>query len=160
MLKNKFKMMKNNVKQRCISASILVVMTTLALPMNILADENGRYSQENSFLQESSYDIHEEIVFIEDLLAYEQFSNLMQDDLVDTFGYDFLRNQEIALDALHRIHSSFPQNRFGEIIHPTFYGGSYIDDAGNLVVLVVEDYADSTFARSLGNARLVNYSHN
>ena len=57
--------------------------------------------------------------------------------LVSVHGAERMYNQSRSLDILQGLHESFPHIRAGRISYPPFYGGSYLDDNGNLVILVV-----------------------
>ncbi|MCL1882454.1 MAG: S1 family peptidase [Defluviitaleaceae bacterium] len=72
--------------------------------------------------------------------------------LVEAWGTDFTRNYLGAIELLDKFYVSLPQNRLGETLYPDYFGGVYINDYGNLVILVVESHslADaSAFTRSL-----------
>ena len=53
--------------------------------------------------------------------------------LIDVLGYDFIQNHNRAVENAGVIRSSIQRTGFNDI-----YGGSYIDDNGNLVLLIVE----------------------
>lgn len=57
--------------------------------------------------------------------------------IADEFGAEFASNYFMSVEALNALKSSMPQDRFGNILYPSDFGGVYIDDQGVLVTLVV-----------------------
>jgi len=85
--------------------------------------------------------------------------------LVEEFGYEFVTNHNQSLDLAEELLSSFPRNRNGEIIHPDSFGGIYINNYGNLVVLTVLDENENDFtyfARPVSHVDMqtVDFSYN
>jgi len=72
---------------------------------------------------------------------HEMFAEMM--------GEEFATNYFRALEHQEKFYDSLPRNRMGDIMHPNNFGGTYIDDYGNLVVLVV----GSSYER--GNAEFI-----
>lgn len=64
-----------------------------------------------------------------------------------TFGEGFFENQNRALEIAELFFNSLGQNARGETVYPDFYAGTYIDENGNLVILITES-SMSTSARS------------
>ena len=106
-----------------------------------------------------------EIIFSEDLLSQQDFSKFVHQELINTFGYEFIQNQVQAINIYNEIIDSFPTDRAGEVMYPDFFGGVYINDSGRLVTLMVEDhnvdnYTFETFANQAEITRFVNFSLN
>lgn len=110
----------------------------------------------------------EDIFFPEDLLQDVEFINALENQLLEKFGAKFMYNEARSIVLIDELMSAFPQNRSGEIIYPEYFGGLYLDDNGNLTVLVVASEMDSaaysgflSVARGGDvNMRVVNFSHN
>ena len=162
----KLKVMKlNNMKKTVLG---LAVMAVGALNVNIVAGDERLATEDYLGVENySEEDINEiyahyelpEIIFAEDLLSEQGFSTFAQEELIYTFGGEFIQNHENALSQLSMIHSSFPQDRLGNIMLPAFYGGSYINYYGNLVVLLVNEFSHLNNLRVATATRVVNYSH-
>ena len=98
-----------------------------------------------------------EIMFYEDLLNQEEFAGYYQEHLNNQFGIEFMTNHNRSVELIHEILDSFPTNRLGNIMHPEFYGGSYIDGDGYLVIMVVESVVlNESSANSSGFAEFSN----
>ncbi|MCL2363307.1 MAG: hypothetical protein FWC71_01435 [Defluviitaleaceae bacterium] len=104
---------------------------------------------------------------------YEQlkinFENELQASFIAEFGYDFVRNHNISVENAIYLTDSFASSRSSQNVYPNYFAGLYIDDNGNLVVLVTEcnnnSYreinslmANNRFANTI--FRTVNYSYN
>ena len=61
--------------------------------------------------------------------------------IIDQFGLEFWQNYERTNTYIDMIWASFPQTRTGERVYPSYFGGFYIDDDGNLNVLLVDTVA-------------------
>ncbi|MCL1989221.1 MAG: S1 family peptidase [Firmicutes bacterium] len=109
---------------------------------------------------------YDNVIFPEDYFQNEDFLADVQNYLVEAFGVEFMQNQNESLKIHDEIMATFPQNRAGETVHPDFFGGVYINDAGILVTLLVETdtFTDSFNARTfseLGSLfRFVEFSYN
>ena len=103
-----------------------------------------------------------EVEVLEDFLFDYGFRNNLREYMTDSIGLDILINQDIALNNLNSLLSSFPTTRFGTPVYPDYYGGTFLDDHGHLVILVTD--ADTSFARArnMPNVRVneVTYSFN
>lgn len=79
--------------------------------------------------------------------------------LVEAWGVDFTYNYLNAIELIDRLYDSLPQNRLGATIYPDSFGGIYINDDGNLVILVVQSYALASpvaFTRNIdGNGAII-----
>ncbi|MCL2350171.1 MAG: S1 family peptidase [Defluviitaleaceae bacterium] len=84
--------------------------------------------------------------------------------LVAEYGLDFAINYRQALEIANNIHDNFPRNRMGDVMYPENFGGMYIDEFGNLNVLIVISNMASISAfndnLALPNEREVAYSYN
>lgn len=97
---------------------------------------------------------------------------VFKESLSNDFGIEFAQNYIISIGILDTIFSSFPMNRFGDTIFPNDFGGIYIDDNGNLHMLVVGSLNAAAFnldsftaiaaaQRSEGvNVRVVEFPYN
>ena len=54
------------------------------------------------------------------------------------FSDEFFANQDAALLLSEELFNATPQDRTGRSIYPSYYGGRFIDENGNLVINVVE----------------------
>jgi len=79
----------------------------------------------------------EEIFFVEDIFADEEFVSYVEAHVIEAFGREFMQNHRRSMDVAHMVFESFPRNRAGERMYPNNFGGLYIDDDGNLVILTV-----------------------
>jgi len=93
---------------------------------------------------EWGYPIYE-MLFIQDFFEDEAFVTAMEEHSIALFGYDFVQNYERALGAVYVLYSILPQDRTGRTLYPNSFGGIYINDDGNLVVLTVETDDPSMF---------------
>jgi len=59
------------------------------------------------------------------------------DFFTEMMGEEFAENYFQTLNFLDNFYGSLPQNRMGDTIYPDNFGGVYIDDYGNMVILVV-----------------------
>ena len=97
----------------------------------------------NTYTDDSFDDTNIDIVFVEDILSDEE-QTLIWNAYVDSIhGEDYMQNQRNSNAAIDVLYASFPTNRNGETIYPDYYGGVYMDDNGNLVVLVVGSAASN-----------------
>ena len=90
-----------------------------------------------------SYEITDDMVHIQDFFEDEAFVNALNEHMIDTFGYEFVHNYELALNGIYALYSALPRNRAGQTIYPDSFGGMYINSEGNLVVLTVEGSIES-----------------
>ena len=58
--------------------------------------------------------------------------------IIYELGYDFFINHSKAIHQVNELYNQLPTNRLGEIIYPQYFGGMYINDEGNLVMLLVD----------------------
>jgi len=89
------------------------------------------------------------------------------DSIAAEFGREFAYNYAQALDIIAVFYESLPTNRAGRTLYPDNFGGLYINENGELVVLLVEDYqgiaasvATYTFTDANANIRTVDFSYN
>jgi len=94
----------------------------------------------------------DELIFIEDYFRDEAFVDAAQDYAILHFGHEFMYNHDQAIVAREALYATFPRSRAGDVSYPMFYGGHYIDDNGNLVVLVVGDSASLAINGTDSNA--------
>jgi hypothetical protein len=83
-------------------------------------------------------------------MVYAQMETVYENDqcyvwelFVAEFGEERMLRTNRSIDLAQSIYDSFPQNRMGEIIYPSYWGGHYYDDNGNLVILIVDQTRDS-----------------
>ncbi|MCL1924332.1 MAG: S1 family peptidase [Defluviitaleaceae bacterium] len=100
-----------------------------------------------------------------------QNSNL-ENYLNSYFGYEFVQNHSEALQIAEKLYGLFPRTRMGQVIYPDYFGGRYINENGELVILKVQsvlDRAKTTISRfntaisqfnSDANIRKVEFSFN
>ena len=88
----------------------------------------------------------EGIFFPEDLFQDEAFMMSMYEYLVNKYGEDNLRNLGRARANADMIFSLSEEGIRGENIYPDFFGGMYINEDRNLVVLVVDDMVSKSRA--------------
>jgi len=67
----------------------------------------------------------------------------IREHIIAELGYDFYVNHSHSLSQINEFYNLLPMNRFGEILYPENFGGLFIDDDGNLVVLQVGSTADT-----------------
>ena len=68
-----------------------------------------------------------------DGITYYQLNNI----IIEERGMEFAQNYFAAIDALYAFVTALPQTRAGDTIFPSDFGGAYIDDDGNAVLLMV-----------------------
>ena len=73
-------------------------------------------------------------------IAQVQSNEMIREMFIAQYGLERFLNHERAVHNLDRILDSFPMDRMGNVLFPSYYGGSYIDDNGNLNMLVVENF--------------------
>jgi len=54
-------------------------------------------------------------------------------------GEGFMQNQRNALEIIEQFYNSLALNRSGDAEYPDYFAGFYLDDSGNLVMLVTEN---------------------
>ena len=64
----------------------------------------------------------------------------MREFLVAEFGYEFLYNQDAALETVEELYIFFTNTYGEEIVYPDYFGGKYINEYGHLVLLKVESW--------------------
>jgi len=81
------------------------------------------------------------ILFGSSVLAadHEHDEMSMQGYLIENYGYEFIENYNLALEIVTELYELFPTNRMGDTIYPTYFGGKYINDEGDLVILQIKD---------------------
>ena len=67
----------------------------------------------------------------------------VKEEMIAERGYDFFVNHNHAVNQINEFYNLLPMNRFGEVLYPENFGGMFIDDDGNLVVLQVGSTADT-----------------
>ena len=89
------------------------------------------------------------------------------DLFVEERGLEFVENYFRSIELLEFLLDAFPQDNLGRNVFPENLGGVYIDDYGNLVILVVENYLsneNNMFVRALVSegvvAREVAFAYN
>jgi len=58
----------------------------------------------------------------------------------------FLENREIAETHINMLYSTFMSARDGSVLYPDYFAGIYIDPAGNLVTVIVDEYLSNVDA--------------
>jgi len=141
---------------------VLVLVLAMVMLLSTTAFSIDRYEQ-----MPHDYGI----VFIDDLLVDAEFTDYLTYQLHAEFGEQFMHNHDIAVMTVDFIYDAFPVSRSGETMYPDSFGGMYIDDDGNLVILMVEycqfnrvrayEYAINVEYAIAGNAstRVVEFSY-
>jgi len=87
----------------------------------------------------------------------------IREHMIADLGYDFYVNHNHAMSQFHAFYDSLPRDQMGEVLYPEYFGGMYIDDKGNLVVLQVESVnatgLNSRFSEDV-NIKKVTFSFN
>ena len=68
----------------------------------------------------------------------------IREHMIAERGYDFYVNHSHAMSQINEFYNLLPTNHLGEILYPENFGGLFIDDGGNLVVLQVGSTADTS----------------
>jgi hypothetical protein len=71
--------------------------------------------------------------------AYETDYNLddIHEEFVKEFGLDFVENHNKSMETVQKLYDYFPTTMMGEVIYPAYFGGRYINEDGELVLLKV-----------------------
>ena len=93
---------------------------------------------------------------------------MIHSSLAEELGYEIATNHMRSSEALFAFVSGLPESRTGELIYPSGFGGAYVDEQGDVVILHVEDYRHRTMDDSLvqlqsssgGTVRYVEFSYN
>jgi len=146
------------MKKMLSKALVLLLVVALIVPFQMLATTDA------NFYYDESEVLYEEMLFIEDFLSCPEFTDYLSSHFIYEFGEEFMNNLDTATAMADHIWDSFPTNRAGHRMYPDAFGGTYIDDYGNLVLLLVSDVADigdmATHARSTDiSTRYVDFSH-
>jgi len=87
----------------------------------------------------------------------EEFSSF--DVFASEFGEEFAINYFRTLELLDSLYDSLPQDRMGRTLYPNNFGGQYINDTGELVILVVQgslaSETEHNFMHSLSTDRVI-----
>jgi len=67
----------------------------------------------------------------------------VKEQMIAERGYNFFVNHNYAVSLINAFYGVLPTNRFGEVMYPEDFGGMFIDDDGNLVVLQVGNTNDN-----------------
>lgn len=81
------------------------------------------------------------LFFVQDMFADEDFISYVEAHVIENFGYEFMTNHRRSLMTADTVFESFPRNRMDARVYPATFGGLYIDDCGNLVILTVNRIA-------------------
>jgi len=100
-------------------------------------------------------------ITLEELLARDA-------EIDDIHGVGFSANERNAHAQLDLLYEGFEVNCQGEYIYPDFFGGTYIDEFGNLVILIANTGYDRAYAQNIlsnqldsrVNYRFVEFSYN
>lgn len=76
---------------------------------------------------------------LDDLLV-ETNDQSINEMIAELYGYEFMINHNNSMEIIQNFYKSLPRDRAGEFIYPEQFGGMYIDDYGNLVLLVVNNH--------------------
>lgn len=86
------------------------------------------------------YNLNDNTVVLEDYLKDKKFISKMETTLKETYGLNYKEyleeNVKASKDA-NKINNLFEKNDKGNEIHPSFYGGIYIDENNDLVLQLV-----------------------
>ena len=73
---------------------------------------------------------------------------------VSHLSAEFIANHDRAVAQHIEIYSAFPVNRSGHAMFPSYYGGHFIDEYGNLVMNIVASYGRMDVSSSIINEAL------
>ena len=106
-------------------------------------------------------EIEDVSVYVEDFMHDYSFAYYSEQRLIAVFGEEFLRNHDAAIEMAETILVSFEEAEAGRIEYPKNFGGMYIDENGNLVVLAVGSEYSNEIAQfaSPGNTRFVEFAY-
>jgi hypothetical protein len=108
------------MKRLFVKMVLLAMLLCLTLPAMVMANEQERQS--------------------DDELCIELF-NEINEMFIAEFGHEFVRNHNRSVDNAITLGETFPRDKEENVVYPDYYGGRYIDNDGNLVVLMVESTA-------------------
>ncbi len=100
------------------------------------------YAKQDAFESEI-YTLSESVSTDEAFLRGEQES-------IEKYGLDFLVKQENSYLNHEKLMKSFNMSKSNDSIYPDYYGGSYIDNNGNLVIYIKDiDISQDKFQKSI-----------
>lgn len=107
---------------------------------------------------------YENVILFEELVQNDDFTTSIREYLISQYGEAFVQNHSEAIRTHSEMMNNLPKSRTGEVINPDSFGGFYIDDNGNLVILTVaskDDAYEDIFpdSRNVGS-RTVQFSYN
>ncbi|MCL2187157.1 MAG: S1 family peptidase [Defluviitaleaceae bacterium] len=85
-------------------------------------------------------------------ITFSMLAHEINEKFVSEFGHEFVQNHNRAVENAMLLRHSFIQNRQGQVMYPDYFGGMYIDESGNLVILILNMYERSM------NVETFNYS--
>jgi len=92
---------------------------------------------------ESNDNSQHEVFFVEDFLANPEFLNYINAYLVSEYGEKFIENRNTAILIADELLDLFYVRSYArsdvDLMYPEYFGGMYIDDYGNLRILVVKE---------------------
>ena len=71
--------------------------------------------------------------------AVEIDDSMIHEYLIESFGYEFVENYFQAKEMVSELYDGLPVSRMGDVMYPAYFGGMYINDDGELVILQVTD---------------------
>ena len=66
-------------------------------------------------------------------------------ELISNMGQEFFLNHELSLNKIDNFYAFLPRARSGAVIYPEYFGGMYINDIGELVILYLSDFNKSDY---------------
>ena len=106
---------------------------------------------------------NDNIILIDDLLSNEEFTESLNNYMIERFGEEFIQRELNTLAILDAYMDSMPTDRSGRMMFPDYYGGVYIHPVYRIpVILLVQDRVPEGWAFPFGEAiiRFVELSYN
>jgi len=132
------------VKKKLLVALLAALVTTLALYMSPSASPYYDHDLFNIYAEEYNQE-STDILFIEDLFEICNFQKALNAYFNAKFGEEFMGNYRQSANTFSTLRDSFPVDEMGNVIYPSFYGGSYLNHTGKLVTLIVPSALESFY---------------
>ncbi|MCL2217302.1 MAG: hypothetical protein FWB91_09835 [Defluviitaleaceae bacterium] len=81
------------------------------------------------------------VQYVVDFLGTSDLYEAFGAESIEYFGIERLLNESRPLSLYNSLFRSFSRNAMGETIYPDYFGGAFIDDCGNLVLLLLHSTA-------------------
>ena len=99
---------------------------------------NGNSSESNSreFVNENAG--YNNVISVEsDEEVYCEIYKEIFESRVEYFGYEFVKNHAKARETIEELEDFFTDARYDEVVYPDYFGGMFINEYGELVLLKV-----------------------